>query len=56
MDKALVNQKVAKLLSQMTVEEKVGQMTQITLEVVSSKQGTKDQMHVLNDKALRMRY
>ncbi len=36
----------------MTLEEKVGQMTQITLEAVSITQGTKDQMHQLDDKKL----
>jgi len=36
----------------MTVEEKVGQMTLITIEAISSKQGTKDQHHVLDEKKL----
>lgn len=36
----------------MTLEEKIGQMTQITLEAVSITQGTKDQMHQLDDKKL----
>jgi beta-glucosidase len=48
-----IDVKVAQLLSQMTIEEKVGQMTQITLQAVSEKQGTKDQAHVLNDGALK---
>jgi beta-glucosidase len=48
-----IDAKVAELLSKMTLEEKVGQMTQITLEVISTKQGTKDQMHVLNDEGLK---
>jgi beta-glucosidase len=50
--KEQIEQRVADLLSKMSVEEKVGQMTQITIEVVSKKQGTKDQLHELNDKAL----
>lgn len=40
--------KVKELLSRMTLEEKVGQMTQITIEVVSKTEGTKDQMHELD--------
>lgn len=52
MSKVEIEKKVAQLLSKMTIEEKVGQMTQITLELVSAKQGRKDQMHVLNEKAL----
>jgi beta-glucosidase len=44
--------KVKKLLSEMTLEEKVGQMTQVTIQVVSSKQGTKDQHHELDEKKL----
>ncbi len=44
--------KVKALLSEMTLEEKVGQMTQVTIQVVSAKQGTKDQHHVLDEKKL----
>lgn len=47
-----IEKRIAEILSKMSVEEKVGQMTQITIEVVSKKQGTKDQHHELNDKAL----
>ncbi len=43
---------VDKLLKQMTLEEKVGQMTQITIQVVSKKQGNKDQHHELDEKKL----
>jgi len=44
--------KVKTLLSEMTLEEKIGQMTQVTIQVVSAKQGTKDQHHVLDEKKL----
>ncbi|RME14891.1 MAG: glycoside hydrolase family 3 protein, partial [Bacteroidetes bacterium] len=47
-----IDERVQELLSKMTVEEKVGQMTQITLEVVSKKQGTKTQKHELDEKKL----
>ena len=40
--------KVNHLLSKMTLEEKIGQMTQVTLQVVSKKQGTKNQHHELD--------
>ncbi len=43
---------VDKLLKQMTLEEKVGQMTQLTIQVVSKKQGNKDQHHELDEKKL----
>jgi beta-glucosidase len=45
--------RVKELLSKMTLEEKVGQMTQVTLEVVSKIEGTKDQMHELDLEKLR---
>jgi len=45
--------RVKELLSKMTLEEKVGQMTQVTLEVVSKIEGTKDQMHELDLDKLR---
>ena len=38
-----IKQKVENLLEKMTLEEKVGQMTQITIEVVSKTMGTVDQ-------------
>lgn len=44
-----VDIKVKELVSKMTLEEKVGQMTQVTLQTVSKKQGTKDQLHKLDD-------
>lgn len=47
-----IDERVQELLSKMTIEEKVGQMTQITLEVVSKKQGTKTQKHELDEKKL----
>ncbi|BDQ02897.1 glycoside hydrolase family 3 N-terminal domain-containing protein [Ignavibacterium sp.] len=47
-----IEKKVKNLLSQMTLEEKVGQMTQVTLQVVSKKQGTKNQHHELDEAKL----
>lgn len=47
-----IKSEVDKLLKQMTLEEKVGQMTQITIQVVSKKQGNKDQHHELDEKKL----
>ena len=47
-----IKAEVDKLLKQMTLEEKVGQMTQITIQVVSKKQGNKDQHHELDEKKL----
>ncbi len=43
-----LDDRVKKLLSQMTLEEKVGQMTQVTIQAVSKTQGTKDQKHELD--------
>ncbi|KAF0140448.1 MAG: hypothetical protein FD122_2463 [Stygiobacter sp.] len=37
-----IDKKVKSLLAQMTLEEKVGQMTQITLQAVSTQAKTKD--------------
>jgi beta-glucosidase len=48
----VIESKVKALLSQMTLEEKIGQMTQITLEAVSKVHGTKDQKHELDLKKL----
>ncbi len=45
--------KVKNLIAEMTLEEKVGQMTQVTIQVVSSKQGTKDQHHALDEEKLK---
>jgi len=47
-----IDERVQELLSKMTLEEKVGQMTQITLQAVSKKQGTKTQKHELDEKKL----
>ncbi len=47
-----IEKRVKELLSKMTLEEKVGQMTQVTLQAVSKKQGTKDQHHELDDSKL----
>lgn len=47
-----IDQRVEDLLSKMTLEEKVGQMTQVTIQTVSKTQGTRDQMHELDDAKL----
>ncbi len=47
-----VDQKVKDLLAKMTLEEKVGQMTQVTLQAVSKVKGTKDQKHQLDEAKL----
>ncbi len=52
-DKAEITKKVESLLSEMTLEEKVGQMTEVTLQVVSAKQGTRDQKHELDEEKLK---
>jgi len=43
-----VDAQVKEFVSKMTLEEKVGQMTQVTIQAVSKVQGTKDQMHQLD--------
>ena len=43
-----IKQKVENLLEKMTLEEKVGQMTQITIEVVSKTMGTVDQINEID--------
>ena len=48
-----ISKRVDDLISQMTLEEKVGQMTQITLQVVSKKQGTVNQKFELDNEKLR---
>lgn len=48
-----IEKRVKELLSEMTIEEKVGQMTQVTIQAVSKKQGTKDQHHELDDAKLQ---
>lgn len=47
-----IDKRVKELISKMTLEEKVGQMTQITLQAVSKRQGTKDQHHEIDDAKL----
>jgi beta-glucosidase len=43
-----IEKKVNELLSKMTLEEKVGQMTQVTIQAVSAVQGTATQAHKLD--------
>lgn len=50
--KSEIDKKVNALLKKMTLEEKVGQMTQITLQAVSTQAQTKDQDHILDVKKL----
>ncbi|MEJ5261142.1 MAG: glycoside hydrolase family 3 N-terminal domain-containing protein [Ignavibacterium sp.] len=50
--KESIDKRVKDLLSKMTLEEKIGQMTQVTIQAVSKKQGTKDQHHELDDAKL----
>ncbi len=45
--------KVKQLLDKMTLEEKIGQMTEVTLQVVSKQQGTKDQPNILDEEKLK---
>lgn len=47
-----VDSKVKELVSKMTIEEKIGQMTQVTIQVVSKVQGTKNQIHQIDDAKL----
>jgi beta-glucosidase len=47
-----VDSKVKELVSKMTIEEKIGQMTQVTIQVVSKVQGTINQMHQIDDAKL----
>lgn len=47
-----LDQRVKDLLSKMTLEEKVGQMTQVTLQAVSKTQGTKNQKHEIDEAKL----
>ncbi len=49
----LVKNKVEELLSKMTLEEKIGQMTQITLEAVSLRKSTRDMDHEIDLVKLR---
>ena len=43
-----VDAQVKELVTKMTLEEKIGQMTQVTIQAVSKVQGTKDQNHQLD--------
>lgn len=47
-----IDSKVKDLLSKMTLEEKVGQMTQVTIEAVSAQRGTVNTPHRLDEKKL----
>jgi beta-glucosidase len=47
-----IDGKVKELLSKMTIEEKIGQMTQITIQVVTKQQGTVDQDFILDEEKL----
>ncbi len=49
-DKEEMEQKIDSLLSKMTLEEKVGQMTQITLEVVSSRESESAELKINEEK------
>lgn len=46
------DERVKELVSKMTLEEKVGQMTQVTIQAVSKVQGTKNQQHQIDDAKL----
>ena len=48
-----LNAKVDRLLAQMTLEEKVGQMTQITIQVVSKTRGTANHKHEIDPDKLK---
>lgn len=48
MPEDLTEKKITEIISQMTLEEKVGQMTQITLQAVSKKQGTAKSKHEID--------
>jgi len=50
---AEIEKKVNELLSKMTLEEKVGQMTQIALDALSKREATKDQDHEVDESKLR---
>ncbi len=47
-----IEKRVKDLLAKMTIEEKIGQMTQVTLQAVSKVQGTKNQAHQIDDAKL----
>ncbi len=50
---AEINKMVSELLSKMTLEEKVGQMTQVTIQAVSKQQGTVNQMFEIDPVKLK---
>lgn len=52
MDEKMVAKKVKALLAKMSLEEKVGQMTQVTLQAVSAQPGSKSQKYQLDEKKL----
>jgi beta-glucosidase len=47
-----ITSKVDELLSKMTIEEKIGQMTQVTIQVVTKQQGNADQDFILDEEKL----
>jgi len=47
-----IDERVENLLSQMTLEEKIGQMTQVSIEVISKTQGAVGQIHELDQAKL----
>jgi hypothetical protein len=48
-----IKDKVKDLISKMTLEEKVGQMTQIAIQVVSKTPASKNQRHQIDEAKLR---
>jgi len=51
-DNLTIDIEVKKLISQMTLEEKIGQMTQVAIQVVSKTRGSVDQIHELDQAKL----
>ncbi|GJQ63160.1 MAG: glycosyl hydrolase [Melioribacteraceae bacterium] len=49
----VMQDKIEKLLSEMTVEEKVGQMTQITMQSISKQPGNLDTVHMIDTAVVR---
>ena len=47
-------ERVDELISQMTLEEKIGQMTQVTIQAVSKTQGTVDQEFEIDPEKLKV--
>jgi len=52
MPESQIEKKVNELLGKMTIEEKLGQMTQVTIQAVSSVRGTSTQEHKLDNAKL----